>query len=286
MSKTIERVKALRAEMDAANIPKDKQALILGQFKKESGNFAFLSELGGKNYFKKYDIAHNPSKAKELGNTEPGDGYKYKGRGFVQLTGKANYAKYSQMVFGDDRLVTNPELLERPDVASKVSLAYVEDRAKGFETADDLTRAINPGLFSKNVSPAKRAKYDADIKARQDNSEIFKKQFTLENQDDSFVVDGDWGKNSKQKWSQYERASSDANVARAEFAQTDPRRVDTPAPAPEPETYTPMRNYAAEDLVYNSPRMIQPIRPLERTYEYNTMEDLLMDKGLMNPLLK
>ena len=286
MSKTTERVKALRAEMDAANIPKDKQALILGQFKKESGNFAFLSELGGKDYFKKYDIAHNPSKAKELGNTEPGDGYKYKGRGFVQLTGKANYAKYSQMVFGDDRLVTNPELLERPDIASKVSLAYVEDRAKGFETADDLTRAINPGLFSKNVSPAKRAKYDADIKARQDNSEIFKKQFTLENQDDSFVVDGDWGKNSKQKWSQYERASSDANVARAEFAQTDPRRVDTPAPAPEPETYTPMRNYAAEDLVYNSPRMIQPIRPLERTYEYNTMEDLLMDKGLMNPLLK
>lgn len=90
-------------------------------------------------------------------------------------------------------------------------------------------------------------------------------------------VDGVWGPQSAKAYAQH---------ARGDYAQIDPRRVDTPKPAPEPETYTPIRNYAAEDLVYNSPRMIQPIRPLERTYEYNTMEDLLMDKGLMNPLLK
>jgi len=304
MSNTTKRVAALRADMNAANIPLKKQALLLGQFKKETGNFAFLSELGNKDYFKKYDITSNPKKAKELGNTTAGDGYKYRGRGFVQLTGKANYAKYSQKVYGDDRLVTNPELLETPAVASKVSLAYINDRAGNFETADDLTKAINPGLFSSGLSKEKRAKYDADIATRRENSEIFEKQFTLEKLDDSFQVDGDWGKNSKERWSAYETVNAEGNKARAAFAQTDPRRVDLPETGgtipvreyaqetrsqPRTEALNPIRNYAAEDMTQQGmgrARIVEPIRPLERTYDFNTMEDLLMSKGLMpNPLL-
>ena len=79
-----------------------------------------------------------------------------------------------------------------------------------------------------------------------------------------------------------------AAQARAEFAQTDPRRVDlpTPTPTPEPVPYTPIRNYAAENIVNsNNQRMIQPIRPLERNYQYQTMEDLIGDKDLLNPLV-
>jgi predicted chitinase len=48
-----------------------------------------------------------------LGNVDPGDAYKYRGRGAVGLTGKANYAQASKDLFGDDRLVQNPEIIKR-----------------------------------------------------------------------------------------------------------------------------------------------------------------------------
>ena len=46
-----------------------------------------------------------------LGNTAVGDGYKYRGRGFIQLTGKGNYAAASLSLYKDDRLVKNPDLV-------------------------------------------------------------------------------------------------------------------------------------------------------------------------------
>lgn len=49
-----------------------------------------------------------------LGNDQPGDGLKYPGRGDLQNTGKGNYAACSLALYGDDRLLHNPELLERP----------------------------------------------------------------------------------------------------------------------------------------------------------------------------
>lgn len=46
-----------------------------------------------------------------MGNTEPGDGYKYRGRGAIQLTGKSNYTECSMSLFGDMRLVNDPDLV-------------------------------------------------------------------------------------------------------------------------------------------------------------------------------
>ena len=66
----------------------------------------------------------------QMGNTEPGDGFKYRGRGFVQLTGKNNYAAASKAIYGDDRLVKNPDMVNDPQVAADVS-AWFMKRGQG-----------------------------------------------------------------------------------------------------------------------------------------------------------
>jgi predicted chitinase len=67
-----------------------------------------------------------------MGNTEAGDGWKYRGRGFIQLTGKSNYAAASKAIFGDDRLVKNPDLLDNPQVAAEVSAWYMKKGQAGM----------------------------------------------------------------------------------------------------------------------------------------------------------
>ena len=61
-----------------------------------------------------------------LGNIEEGDAYKFRGRGAVGLTGRANYAAASKDLFGDDRLVKNPELLKDPEMAAKTSAWFMK----------------------------------------------------------------------------------------------------------------------------------------------------------------
>lgn len=61
-----------------------------------------------------------------LGNTQPGDGRRYKGRGFIQLTGRANYTYYGQKLGID--LVNNPDLALDTTVSAKVLSLYFKDR--------------------------------------------------------------------------------------------------------------------------------------------------------------
>jgi len=63
---------------------------------------------------------------KGMGNSEPGDGWKFRGRGYIQLTGKNNYSAASKAIFGDDRLVENPDLVNDPSVASEVVAWYMQ----------------------------------------------------------------------------------------------------------------------------------------------------------------
>lgn len=67
---------------------------------------------------------------KGMGNVEPGDGWKYRGRGYIQLTGKTNYTQASQAIFGDDRLVKDPDLVNDPNIASEVTAWYMQ-KTKG-----------------------------------------------------------------------------------------------------------------------------------------------------------
>lgn len=87
----------------------------------------WLSESAANAYFRRmYDIeGQRPAKARELGNLSPGDGAKYCGRGYPQLTGKTNYAKMAKVTGLD--LVGHPELALRPDAAATIMIRGMED---------------------------------------------------------------------------------------------------------------------------------------------------------------
>ena len=68
----------------------------------------------------------------KMGNTEPGDGWKYRGRGFIQLTGKDNYRSASKDIFGDDRLLQNPDLANDPQIATQVTTWYMKKGKAGM----------------------------------------------------------------------------------------------------------------------------------------------------------
>lgn len=79
-----------------------------------------IKEMGGAAYFHRmYDIqGARPAKARELGNLAPGDGARYAGRGYVQLTGKSNYVK-AGIALGVD-LAENPDLALDPGIAARI----------------------------------------------------------------------------------------------------------------------------------------------------------------------
>lgn len=98
-----------------------------------AGTMQPVKEYGGTAYFTRmYDInGDRPDKARELGNLLPGDGAKYAGRGYVQLTGKRNYAKADQelheMMPEGQNLVSNPDLAMRPDIAAAIMRKGMEE---------------------------------------------------------------------------------------------------------------------------------------------------------------
>lgn len=132
----------------AAGIEGTELAAFLAQVAHESHDFQSMKEYGGSLDFRKYDIRYNPKKAKILGNTKPGDGAKYKGRGYIQITGKYNYAKAGKELGID--LVNNPGLAEKPAIAAKIAIWYwklrVQPNVDDFNNIKDVTKPINPGM--------------------------------------------------------------------------------------------------------------------------------------------
>jgi putative chitinase len=79
------------------------------------------------------------------GNNEPGDGWKYHGRGYIQLTGKDNYRAAGEAL--DLDLVKHPELAADPQHASKIAVWYWENRVP--ESARDDVRAATKAVNGK-----------------------------------------------------------------------------------------------------------------------------------------
>lgn len=133
---------------------KRRVAAFLAQLAHESGELRYVVEIAsGSAYEGRAD----------LGNTEPGDGVKFKGRGPIQITGRDNYRLCSRDLYGDERLLETPELLERPFDGCMAAgwfwqtknLNEVAD-AGNFER---ITRIINGGLtgFAERVKYYERA---------------------------------------------------------------------------------------------------------------------------------
>jgi len=66
---------------------------------------------------------YNTSKGKGLGNTQPGDGLKYIGRGYIGLTGRANYTKFSKLLFDNKFTKVDREFVDNPDLANDEKIA-------------------------------------------------------------------------------------------------------------------------------------------------------------------
>jgi putative chitinase len=156
---------ALSLAMDQyqINTPR-RMAAFIAQVGHESGQFRYVKELGGDQYLSKYDTG---TLAKRLGNTPEadGDGQKYRGRGLIQITGRDNYLACSKALFGDNRLLSTPELLEQAEWACKSAAWFWNSRnlnvpadAGDFEL---ITRRINGGL---NGLAERLAFYSAALK--------------------------------------------------------------------------------------------------------------------------
>lgn len=79
-----------------------------------------------------FDFIYSPrnSVGKMLGNTQDDDGYLYRGRGFIQLTGRSNYARYGEMA-GYPEIVQEPDKANDPEIAAALAVVYIIDRYKG-----------------------------------------------------------------------------------------------------------------------------------------------------------
>jgi putative chitinase len=98
-----------------------------------------ILEHGGPKYFKRmYDPeGTRPHVARALGNTMPGDGARFAGRGYVQLTGRTNYDRAAKAV--GYPLVGNPDLAMRPDIAAEILRAGM---AEGWFTGRGFARFL------------------------------------------------------------------------------------------------------------------------------------------------
>lgn len=136
----------INAAMDEYDIDSPlRQQAFLAQIGHESGQLRYTREIWGPTEAqKKYEGRL------DLGNTVAGDGKKFMGRGLIQITGRANYKKCSNDLFGDNRLLESPEILESAEYACKsAAWFWAINGLNGLADKEQfakITRKINGGL--------------------------------------------------------------------------------------------------------------------------------------------
>ncbi|MDD2903273.1 MAG: peptidoglycan-binding protein [Syntrophales bacterium] len=123
----------------------DKKMILmaLATIRAETDGFQPISE-----YKSKYNTSPNGHPydlydfRNDLGNKAKGDGDRFKGRGFIQLTGRYNYQKYGKAIDLGDDLVNNPDRANEPEIAAKLLAKFLKDRER------DIKEALRDGSFA------------------------------------------------------------------------------------------------------------------------------------------
>jgi peptidoglycan L-alanyl-D-glutamate endopeptidase CwlK len=115
---------------------KNMVLMALATIRAETGNFTPLSEFQSKFNtapggppFGLYD------NRTDLGNQGPPDGSSFKGRGYIQLTGRSNYQVHGAAIGLGNQLVTNPGLANQPDIAAKLLASFLKSKEAKIRSA-------------------------------------------------------------------------------------------------------------------------------------------------------
>lgn len=138
MERLVELAKRLEYQVKQCDHNLDQVAYILATTQHEvGGTWKPILEVGPVAYFKKYEVG---SLAKMLGNDSPGDGFKYRGRGYCQVTGRGNYSKFEKLL--SLPLVNLPDTMLDADISFRVML---DGMTQGLFTGKKLSNYIFPG---------------------------------------------------------------------------------------------------------------------------------------------
>ena len=85
----------------------------------------YFSPADAKAYARQPEKIANRAYGGRMGNVFEGDGWRYRGRGYVQITGKTNYDKFSELL--DLDLLENPDWALRDDIAAKIAVIGMRD---------------------------------------------------------------------------------------------------------------------------------------------------------------
>lgn len=106
-----------------------------------------ITERGSRAYFDRYEGR------KDLGNTQPGDGYLFRGRGYVQITGRKNYEKFG--------IADDPDVALRPDVAYHIAMVGMIDGKFTGKKLSDFTDYVNKRRVVNGLDAAEKIANDA-----------------------------------------------------------------------------------------------------------------------------
>ena len=140
-------------------------AHFVAQLAQESGSFKYNEEIWPNPALDAHGVATNGSEWQlryegrtELGNTQPGDGYKFRGRGLIQLTGRSNYSKFGETLGQNLTDGKNPDLVAQPQLATDAAGWYWDSRGLNvYADKDDvlsITKRINGGTLGLDARKA------------------------------------------------------------------------------------------------------------------------------------
>lgn len=126
----------LEALLDAALQERPMVLMALATLRAETESFVPIDE--GRSRYNTSPGGHSfdlYDRRADLGNSQPGDGEKYKGRGFIQLTGKANYRQHGQAIGLGKQLLDNPELANDPAIAAALLASFLKAKERPIKEA-------------------------------------------------------------------------------------------------------------------------------------------------------